>query len=277
MKLYKKKNQVIVQFNQSYYLLNNQNWDLLVNDDNLFSKIKNQILSAPSVDKSEIKFIDPPIESQELWASGVTYLISKKERENESKKSGGSEFYNKVYNADRPELFFKATKNRISGNDQFVRIRKDSSWNVPEPELTLFATSNKKIIGLTIGNDMSSRSIEGENPLYLPQAKTYDGCASLGPCLYVLENQEEVNNGLEIKISIERKNKIIFNNSISTNQMKRSNQELINYLFRECSFPNGVFLMTGTGIVPPKDITLNKNDIIKIGIENIGILINKVK
>jgi len=277
MKLYKKKNQVIVHFNQSYYLLNNQNWDLLVNDDNLFSKIKNQILSAPSVDKSEIKFIDPPIESQELWASGVTYLISKKERENESKKSGGSQFYNKVYNADRPELFFKATKNRISGNDQFVRIRKDSSWNVPEPELTLFATSNKKIIGLTIGNDMSSRSIEGENPLYLPQAKTYDGCASLGPCLYVLENQEEVNNGLEIKISIERKNKIIFNNSISTNQMKRSNQELINYLFRECSFPNGVFLMTGTGIVPPKDITLNKNDIIKISIENIGILINKVK
>jgi 2-dehydro-3-deoxy-D-arabinonate dehydratase len=277
MKLYKKKNQVIVHFNQSYYLLNNQNWDLLVNDDNLFSKIKNQILSAPSVDKSEIKFIDPPIESQELWASGVTYLISKKERENESKKSGGSEFYNKVYNADRPELFFKATKNRISGNDQFVRIRKDSSWNVPEPELTLFATSNKKIIGLTIGNDMSSRSIEGENPLYLPQAKTYDGCASLGPCLYVLENQEEVNNGLEIKISIERKNKIIFNNSISTNKMKRSNQELINYLFRECSFPNGVFLMTGTGIVPPKDITLNKNDTIKISIENIGILINKVK
>ena len=277
MKLYKKKNQVIVHFNQSYYLLNNQNWDLLVNDDNLFLKIKNQILSAPSVDKSEIKFIDPPIESQELWASGVTYLISKKERENESKKSGGSEFYNKVYNADRPELFFKATKNRISGNDQFVRIRKDSSWNVPEPELTLFATSNKKIIGLTIGNDMSSRSIEGENPLYLPQAKTYDGCASLGPCLYVLENQDEVNNGLEIKISIERKNKIIFNNSISTNQMKRSNQELINYLFRECSFPNGVFLMTGTGIVPPKDITLNKNDIIKISIENIGILINKVK
>lgn len=277
MKLYKKKNQVIVHFNQSYYLLNNQNWDLLINDDNLFSKIKNQILSAPSVDKSEIKFIDPPIESQELWASGVTYLISKKERENESKKSGGSEFYNKVYNADRPELFFKATKNRISGNDQFVRIRKDSSWNVPEPELTLFATSNKKIIGLTIGNDMSSRSIEGENPLYLPQAKTYDGCASLGPCLYVLENQEEVNNGLEIKISIERKNKIIFNNSISTNQMKRSNQELINYLFRECSFPNGVFLMTGTGIVPPKDITLNKNDIIKIDIENIGTLINKVK
>ena len=277
MKLYKKKNQVIVQFNQSYYLLNNQNWDLLVNDDNLFSKIENQILSAPTVDKSEIKFIDPPIESQELWASGVTYLISKKERENESKKSGGSEFYNKVYNADRPELFFKATKNRISGNDQFVRIRKDSSWNVPEPELTLFATSNKKIIGLTIGNDMSSRSIEGENPLYLPQAKTYDGCASLGPCLYVLENQEEVNNGLEIKISIERKNKIIFNNSISTNQMKRSNQELINYLFRECSFPNGVFLMTGTGIVPPKDITLNKNDIIKISIENIGSLINKVK
>ena len=277
MKLYKKKNQVIVHFNQSYYLLNNQNWDLLVNDDNLFSKIKNQILSAPSVDKSEIKFIDPPIESQELWASGVTYLISKKERENESKKSGGSEFYNKVYNADRPELFFKATKNRISGNDQFVRIRKDSSWNVPEPELTLFATSNKKIIGLTIGNDMSSRSIEGENPLYLPQAKTYDGCASLGPCLYVLKNQEELNKGLDIKISIERKNKIIFNNSISTNQMKRSNQELINYLFRECSFPNGVFLMTGTGIVPPKDITLNKNDIIKIGIENIGILINKVK
>ena len=277
MKLYKKKNQVIVQYKDSFYLLKNQNWDLLINDDDLFTKIKNQIISAPTIDKSGITSIDPPIESQELWASGVTYLISKKERENESKESGGSEFYNKVYTADRPELFFKATKNRISGDNQFVRIRKDSSWNVPEPELTLFTTSNKKIIGLTIGNDMSSRSIEGENPLYLPQAKTYDGCASIGPCLYVLENQEELNRKLKIKISIERKDKIIFNNSISTNQMKRSNQELINYLFRECSFPNGVFLMTGTGIVPPKGISLNKNDIIKISIEKIGTLINKVK
>ena len=277
MKLYKKKNQVIVQYKDSFYLLKNQNWDLLINDDDLFTKIKNQIISAPTIDKSGITSIDPPIESQELWASGVTYLISKKERENESKESGGSEFYNKVYTADRPELFFKATKNRISGDNQFVRIRKDSSWNVPEPELTLFTTSNKKIIGLTIGNDMSSRSIEGENPLYLPQAKTYDGCASIGPCLYVLENQEELNRKLKIKISIERKDKIIFNNSISTNQMKRSNQELINYLFRECSFPNGVFLMTGTGIVPPKEISLNKNDIIKISIEKIGTLINKVK
>ena len=184
-------------------------------------------------------------------------------------------FYEKVYNADRPELFFKATKNRIVGHKGNVRIRKDSNWNVPEPEFTLFITSNKKIVGYTIGNDMSSRDIEGENPLYLPQAKTYDGCASIGPSIYVID--KPISKDLLISMEIIRNDSIVFQETISLNKMKRDPEELVEYLYRECSFPNGSFLMTGTGIVPPNNFSLQINDIINIRIENIGELINIVK
>ena len=274
MKVYKKENDIILQNEGSFYCLEGQNWDEYINDDQLFQKLKASIRNAKTINFDHLEGLNPPIDSQELWASGVTYYMSKKGREEESKETGGSIFYAKVYEADRPELFFKATKSRISGTGEAVRIRRDSSWNVPEPELTLFATSNAKIVGYSIGNDMSSRDIEGQNPLYLPQAKTYDGCASLGPCIYVPE--KPVDQPLKIELTIERQGTVVFKESISTDRMKRKPQELVDYLFRESSFPNGAFLMTGTGIVPPADFSLALSDIVSIEIEKIGTLTNPV-
>ena len=228
MKVYKKENDIIVQNEGSFYCLEGQNWDEYINDDQLYQKLKASIGNAKTINFDHLEGLNPPIDSQELWASGVTYYMSKKGREEESKENGGSIFYTKVYEADRPELFFKATKSRISGTGEAVRIRRDSSWNVPEPELTLFATSNAKIVGYSIGNDMSSRDIEGQNPLYLPQAKTYDGCASLGPCIYVPE--KPVDQPLKIELTIERQGTVVFQESISTDRMKRKPQELVDYL-----------------------------------------------
>ena len=274
MKVYKKENEIIIQNEEKLYCLEGQSWDEYINDDQLYQKLKASIINAKTINADQLDRLNPPIDSQELWASGVTYHMSKKGREEESKETGGSIFYTKVYSADRPELFFKANKNRISGAGEAVRIRRDSSWNVPEPELTLFATSNAKIVGYSIGNDMSSRDIEGQNPLYLPQAKTYDGCASLGPCIYVPENP--LDQPLKIELTIKRQGAIVFQGSISTNRMKRKPQELVDYLFRESSFPNGAFLMTGTGIVPPTNFTLTLCDVVSIEIEKIGILTNPV-
>jgi 2-dehydro-3-deoxy-D-arabinonate dehydratase len=193
----------------------------------------------------------------------------------ESKDAGGGTFYDKVYEADRPELFFKGTRHRTVGPLGKVRIRKDSSWNVPEPELTLFMASSGKIVGYTIGNDMSSRSIEGENPLYLPQAKVYDGAAALGPCIYA--PGKAIHEDAMITLEIKRNGKTAFSDSISINRMKRKHNELAGYLFMECSFPSGVFMMTGTGLVPPNDFTVSSGDEILIGIENIGLLRNFVE
>jgi 2-dehydro-3-deoxy-D-arabinonate dehydratase len=215
-----------------------------------------------------------PIGQQELWAAGVTYLRSRDARINESKESGGATFYDKVYNAERPELFFKATAQRVVGNNEDVRIRKDSIWNIPEPELTLMITSGGEIVGYTIGNDMSSRSIEGENPLYLPQAKIYDGSASLGPCIYISEHPIPLDT--EIHIQIERGSNMMYSGSTSISQMKRTHKELVQYLYRECSFSNGCFLMTGTCLVPPNEFTLLTGDKITMKIDHIGTLINKV-
>src|SRR6185503_3776044 len=187
MKLFKTRNGIVLEKDSTYYL-SNENWDLLINDDSLFQKLDRLTSSLSKTNKDSIKELLPPIGSQqELWACGVTYLRSKVGRQEESKASGGADFYAKVYEAERPEVFFKSNPHRIVGHKAFVRIRKDSTWDVPEPELTLVVTSSGKIIGYTIGNDMSSRSIEGENPLYLPQAKTYDECAALGPCIYIAD------------------------------------------------------------------------------------------
>ena len=205
----------------------------------------------------------------------MTYFRSKEGRQEESKEAGGADFYEKVYHAERPELFFKATAARTSGPNQKVRIRKDSTWDVPEPELTLAINSSGKILGYTIGNDMSSRSIEGENPLYLPQAKTYDGCAALGPC--VLLTDEPLSKDTTISLSITRSEEVIFSDTIAISQIKRKFEDLVSYLFRACSFPKGCFLMTGTGIVPPSDITLQSDDIIRITVDAIGILENAVE
>jgi len=179
-----------------------------------------------------------------------------------------------VYEAERPEVFFKANPHRVVGSGDKVKIRKDSTWDVPEPELTLVVTSSGKIVGYTIGNDMSSRSIEGENPLYLPQAKTYDACASVGPCIYV--TGEPLNSNTTIRLEINRNSKTVLEASVAINQMKRTPEELVSFVFRECSFPHGCLIMTGTGIVPEHDFTLKSGDEIRISIEGIGTLVNEV-
>ena len=215
-----------------------------------------------------------PIGSQEVWACGVTYLRSKIGRQEESKDAGGGDFYARVYEAERPEVFFKSTPHRVAGPNEKVRIRKDSTWDVPEPELTLVVTSSGKIVGYTIGNDMSSRSIEGENPLYLPQAKTYDACAAVGPCVYVTEQPLDKNTNIHLEIN--RNAKKVFEGDIAISQMKRTPEELVSFVFRECTFPHGCLIMTGTGIVPEHEFTLQSGDEIKISIDGIGELVNVV-
>ncbi len=276
MKIYKTKRGIIIEKENMFYLLK-EDWDSFINDDHLFQKIETRIKQSgiyENINKIIEEEILVPVGSQELWACGVTYLRSKEGRQEESKGAGGGDFYARVYEAERPEVFFKSTPHRIVGHNGTVRIRKDSTWDVPEPELTLAVTSSGKIVGYTIGNDMSSRSIEGENPLYLPQAKTYDGCASLGPCIYVTE--QPLHKDTKIYLEINRKNKTIFQGNIGINQMKRTPEELVSFVCRECSFPNGCLIMTGTGIVPGNDFSLHTGDEIKISIDHIGTLINKV-
>ncbi len=215
-----------------------------------------------------------PIGNQEIWAAGVTYLRSRSARMEESKDAGGGTFYDKVYHAARPELFFKGTPHRVAGPGGEVRIRADSKWNVPEPELTLAINEAGKIFGFTIGNDMSSRDIEGENPLYLPQAKVYHRSSALGPCLLVSEGTLPAET--EIAIEIRREGEAVFSGATAINQIKRSFGELAEYLFRDQSFPRGVWLMTGTGVVPPDSFTLRSGDKIRISIEPIGTLVNTV-
>ena len=277
MKLYKTKKGLVIENKENYYLLPDQKWDSYVNDDELFLKMQKAIgeLKPDAEVKKLIQTdLQAPIESQEIWACGVTYLRSKVGRQEESKNAGGSDFYARVYEADRPEIFFKATAYRTVGSGDKVNIRKDSTWDVPEPELTLVVTSSGKIVGYTVGNDMSSRSIEGENPLYLPQAKTYDASAAVGPCIYVTD--EALPPSTIIQMKILRDNTIVFEGEITIDQMKRKLEDLVSYLFRENSFPHGCLVMTGTGIVPPSDFTLKKDDIILITIEPIGTLVNTV-
>ena len=192
-----------------------------------------------------------------------------------SKDAGGGDFYDLVYKAERPELFFKSSAHRTVGSGQQVRIRKDSGWNVPEPELTLMISSSGKIAGYTIGNDMSSRDIEGENPLYLPQAKTYDKSAAIGPCIYLTDSPLPANT--EIRMEILRNGSQEFCGNIRIDQIKRKFSELIEFLFREMSFPVGCLLMTGTGIIPPNNFTLEHGDEIRITIDSIGTLVNFVE
>ncbi len=275
MKIYKAAAGIVIEKENRFYLVNNHNWDSFINDDNLFQKVSALTAALKEGSGELLTGILSPIGSQELWACGVTYLRSKVGRQEESKAAGGSDFYAKVYEAERPEVFFKSTPHRVVGHQAKVAIRKDSTWDVPEPELTLVVTSSGKIIGYTIGNDMSSRSIEGENPLYLPQAKTYDGCAALGPCIYISDTP--ISNSTMISLEINRKQQKVFGGSIGISQMKRSHEELVSFVYRECSFPSGCFIMTGTGIVPGSDFTLQSGDEIKISIDHIGTLINTVK
>ncbi len=218
--------------------------------------------------------LQAPIQSQEVWAAGVTYFRSRTARMEESKVAGGGSFYDRVYEADRPELFFKATPHRVAAPGTPVRIRGDSKWNVPEPELTLAINSAGKIFGYTIGNDMSSRDIEGENPLYLPQAKVYDRSAALGPCLVVTDTLPAATT--VIAIEIRRAGAVAFQGETTVGQIKRPLPSLAEWLFRDNTFPHGAFLMTGTGVVPPDAFTLQSGDEIRITIEPVGTLINTV-
>ncbi|MDQ3292291.1 MAG: fumarylacetoacetate hydrolase family protein [Bacteroidota bacterium] len=278
MKLYRLKTGILIEEDQNFYLSQDTDWDKFINRENLYEEVKAEISRLrPETNGAQLLADEllVPIVRQEIWASGVTYYRSKNARMEESKDAGGGDFYDRVYDAERPELFFKATAARTVGHLGQVHIRKDSTWDVPEPELTLFINSKGQIAGYTIGNDMSSRSIEGENPLYLPQAKTYDNSAAIGPGLYITEKQ--IDPDANISLEILRKGKTVFSDTISINQIKRSHQELVDFLFRECSFTHGVYLMTGTGIIPHNDFTLASGDEIRISIDHIGTLINYVR
>ncbi|WP_209400107.1 fumarylacetoacetate hydrolase family protein [Pseudozobellia sp. WGM2] len=275
MKIYKISTGAIIEHESKFYFKSVDNWDVFLNRKNLFQALKNDLVHFEDFNGDiENENLEKPMGSHEIWASGVTYMRSRTARMEESKKAGGDTFYDRVYDADRPELFFKATPQRTVGQGGTVRIRKDSGWDVPEPELTLFISSQGSIEGYTIGNDMSSRSIEGENPLYLPQAKTYEGCAGLGPCIYVPE--EPIAPETTIELEILRNGNQVFNDKIPISQMKRKHTDLVEYLFRECNFPNGCFLMTGTGIIPPDEFTLKSGDEVRISIDEIGTLVNFV-
>src|ERR1700748_2090300 len=229
MKLYRTKNGNFISLEGSYYKIEDSSWDQLIARDDLYDyclSITQKGLTSDRFAESELL---PPVENQEVWASGVTYYRSRTARMEESKEAGGGSFYDRVYSADRPELFFKAAPYRVVGPGANVRIRKDSKWNVPEPELTLFICSGGTIEGYTCGNDMSSRDIEGENPLYLPQAKSYNGSAAIGPCLYI--NDSPIHPDSMIHIEIIRNKEKTFSGEISINRMKRKHTELAEYLF----------------------------------------------
>jgi len=278
MHLYKtSQGNFVVHDNNAYRV--EQDWDNIVNQENLYSYLSEIVGRtaevAPEVLKSAIvSNLLAPIGSQELWAAGVTYLRSRDARMEESKSSGASDCYQQVYDAERPELFFKSLPHRVAAHKEVVNIRKDSTWNVPEPELTLLINSKGNINGYTIGNDMSSRSIEGENPLYLPQAKMYERAAAIGPCIFV--PGEVISPATLIDLNIERKHQSVFSGQIALDRMKRKHTELVSFLFRGFNFPTGVMLMTGTGVVPPDDFTLEVGDEVNITIQGIGTLTNTV-
>jgi 2-dehydro-3-deoxy-D-arabinonate dehydratase len=277
MKLYKLPEATILSYETNAYLGPEMNWDLLLAQENLVEYLpvlqKNwKEISLGEAEELIKNGVLAPMGNQEVWAAGVTYYRSRTARMEESEDSGGANFYDKVYNADRPELFFKATASRVAPPGGIVNIRKDSTWDVPEPELTLVISPQGKIQGFTIGNDMSSRSIEGENPLYLPQAKTYEGCAAIGPCILI---QNEISESTKINLEVHRTGALAASGETDLTQLKRKPQELADWLYRANTFPIGCIMMTGTGIVPD-GFTLAEGDQVKISIEGIGVLENKV-
>ena len=275
MKVYNTKRGILATTEEgSWHLLDVSNWDALVCSSDLRTYVFNSSRS-PAIAPPPPEEILAPIGTQEVWAAGVTYFRSRSARIEESKDAGSGSLYDRVYLANRPELFFKATARRVVGPGDFVRIRSDASWSVPEPELTLLLNPSGDIIGYTAGNDMSSRDIEGENPLYLPQAKIYEGSCALGPSLLIAE--EPLPKSTAIALSITRKGAVIFSGQTTLAELKREPRELASFLFRDNCFPVGAYLMTGTGIVPGDDFTLARGDTIEIDIDGIGRLRNHVR
>jgi 2-dehydro-3-deoxy-D-arabinonate dehydratase len=275
MRLYRTNSAVVLEHERKSYVLPETNLDLLLTREHLHEDLLRMMASLPTV--AEIPAdgpLLPPIGTQEVWAAGVTYFRSRAARMEESKTAGGGDFYDRVYHAERPELFFKATASRVVGHLGKVAIRSDAKWSVPEPELALLCSPMGKITGYTIGNDMSSRDIEGENPLYLPQAKVYNRSCALGPCILVREQPLNSSTGIEIEIF--RQNTCVFRGATSLDNLKRDPKTLVEYLFHDNVFPSGCFLLTGTGIVPPDAFTLQPSDEIRISIDEIGTLTNFV-
>jgi 2-dehydro-3-deoxy-D-arabinonate dehydratase len=298
MKLYRTQKGNILETDKKYYRIG-QPWDQLINREGLYGYLQSLVAVVPASADAEVitmkaggitanvvvvsaeearvwlkEEVLAPIGSQEVWAAGVTYLRSRDARMEESKESGGADFYDKVYAAGRPELFFKSQPHRVAADGQEVYIRRDSGWNVPEPELTLFINSKGQIEAYTVGNDMSSRSIEGENPLYLPQAKVYERSAALGPGLYVPAGPIPLTT--IIRMSIYRDNKSVYEGEVAISQIKRKLTELAEWLYKETDFVYGCFLMTGTCLVPGNDFTLKPGDRVDISIDGIGMLSNVV-
>ena len=277
MKLFRTTSGCFIEHGKTFYSAGNLEWDTLITRDDLEEHLRRLISIGPGLEHNPIadsrNFL-APIGNQEVWAAGVTYFRSRDARMDESKSAGGGDFYDRVYTAARPELFFKATASRVVGHYGNVAIRKDASWSVPEPELTLLVSPRGKLLGYTIGNDMSSRDIEGENPLYLPQAKVYNRSCSLGPAILV--TSEPMPSSTEIGLEILRAGQTAFTGSTTLSSLKRDPNTLVHYLYRDNVFPDGCFLLTGTGIVPPDSFTLNQGDEIRISIEGIGTLINFV-
>lgn len=228
--------------------------------------------ATPPVKSDALTFL-APLDRQEVWAAGVTYKRSQVARMQESESA--ATHYDKVYTAPRPELFFKATPNRVAGPGEPLRVRADSGWSVPEPEFALVIRPDLKLVGYTIGNDMSARDIEGENPLYLPQAKLYSACCGLGPCIWIPEGPID-RSGTKIRLSIQRGGAEVFSGETDLDQMKRTFEDLISWLGKDNEFPEGAVLLTGTGIVPPDDFTLKNGDRVSITINGIGTLTNPI-
>ena len=274
MKLFRTKSGVAVQRDGVVLRVDGVDWDALLTRDDLRGALDALIEGVEPEARLDAAEMLAPIGRQEVWAAGVTYYRSRGARMEESHDAGGGSFYDRVYSAERPELFFKSTASRTVGTGGKVRIRADAKWSVPEPELTLVVSPGGRIQGYTIGNDMSSRDIEGENPLYLPQAKVYNGSCALGPGILV--SSEPLPPSTEVAIEIERAGSVAFAGSVALTELKRDPRTLVEYLFRDNVFPDGCFLMTGTGIVPDASFTLASGDRIRITIEPIGVLENEV-
>lgn len=270
MLLYRTATGVILELDGQHYAVKPADWDWLINHEDLPGWLRSQATAGNGTDAPTSLLA--PIGSQEVWAAGVTYFRSRTARMEESKDAGGGSFYDRVYAADRPEIFFKATPMRVVAPGGMMHRRRDSKWMVPEPELTLVLNHQGRIVGYTCGNDLSCRDIEGENPLYLPQAKVFRGCAAVGPAVLIAE--QPIGKETAVKCEIMRGGKSAFSGDTTLAQLKRTPEELAGWLFKEESFPNGCYMMTGTGIVPPDEFTLEAGDEVRITIGGIGTLVN---
>jgi 2-dehydro-3-deoxy-D-arabinonate dehydratase len=271
MLLYRTAQGAVARRDDRWCVVPNAGWDALINNRQLHDQVAEALHRGPPMTEPEVL---APIEGQEVWAAGVTYLRSRSARMRESEIGGASDFYDRVYHAERPELFFKANRHRVIAPGKALHLRSDSRWVVPEPELALLVNRRAEVVGYTVGNDLSCRDIEGENPLYLPQAKIFDGCAALGPGIWLSPSPPPIET--EIAMEIRRGSDLVYQGSTQLSRMNKPLPTLVEYLFRDNSFPEGCFLLSGTGVVPPDDFCLRAGDEVRIRIDPIGTLVNTV-